>query len=100
MAVIAIAIIAAIAPLPPKLVERAYSNGFYPFVQTHLTPITNLIPIALVDIGALVVVFVVVRYTLGLRRTPPRSIVRDALRRLVVFAAVVYLAFLVVWGLN
>src|SRR5687768_16012864 len=57
--VVLVAVVCALAPLSPSLVERWYSTGMYPRVQHVVTPISNLIPFALFDvltIGAAVVV--------------------------------------------
>src|SRR5262249_1209241 len=44
------AILLAIFPLPSTWIETHYSNGFYPQLQTALTPITNRAPFAVVDL--------------------------------------------------
>ena len=44
------AVVCALAPLSPSLVERWYSTGVYPRVQHVVTPISNLIPFALFDV--------------------------------------------------
>ena len=35
-----------------SLVERGYSTGVYPVIQRVLTPVSNLVPFALLDILA------------------------------------------------
>ncbi len=98
---VAIAIICAIVPLPPQLVERVYSRTIYPPVQRWLTTGTNMVPIALLDIAIVAVLFALVWLLVvrtrqaGLRRAAGRTFVT-----LLRFAAAVYLAFLALWGLN
>ena len=50
VAVVATALVAAIAPLPPSWVERAYSTTVYPWIQRALTSISNLAPFAVFDL--------------------------------------------------
>ena len=95
------AVAAALVPIDPARVERWYSTGLYPRLQAVVTPLTNRIPIALLDlaVGACLItggiVFLRRVAALGLRRT----IVHGALS-LLVAAAGAYLLFLVMWGLN
>jgi hypothetical protein len=94
----------ALAPLPPPLVERWYANGAYPLAQSLLTRISNLVPFALFD-ALIVVALAVYLWRLGTdvgsrQKLGWLRIVLRASGRLVVSAAVLYLAFLVCWGLN
>ena len=89
-------------PLPPHVVERWYSAGFYPPLQRALTRFSNLTPIALLDVllVALPIVLAVlaareVRRPAGTRMTFAGWTLRTA-----VAVAVLYLAFLLAWGLN
>ena len=100
LAVVAVAVIAAIVPISARLVEHWYSNGFYALLQARLTPVTNLIPIALLDLAGALVVAGFVRQAARLRGARLMAVIRDALGSLAVFAAALYLAFLVLWGLN
>ena len=99
--VFALAAIAALAPLPPSLVEDVYSRGVFPLLQRALTTMSNIVPFALFDvlwIGAIAAVVVLAR-----RRVQSYGWRRGAaavLRTLACGAAVVYLAFLGAWGLN
>jgi hypothetical protein len=95
------ALAAALAPLDAGRVERWYSTGLYPRMQGVITPVTNRVPIALLDISvALILIgvaFVLVRRirSLGGRRALLRTAVS-----LLSGAALVYLLFLLLWGLN
>jgi hypothetical protein len=92
---------AALVRLPPALVERYYARGAYPAVQNTLTPLTNLVPVALLDIAAaalLVALAVTIR-----RRIRTRGVARglaSAGLTAVVTGAALYLIFLAFWGLN
>jgi hypothetical protein len=101
--IILLAVAAAIAPLPPDLVQRAYSASFYMEVQRRLTAATNVVPFALLDVGlAALLLWVILRAYRRLGRSPAGharaagAFVMD----LAATASLVYLMFLVVWGLN
>jgi hypothetical protein len=101
LALIVAALVAAFAPLPAPAIERWYSTGFYPRLQAVVTPLTNLVPVALLDIAIGVLL---VGGLAGLVRRWRVRGVRGALTAaaadLVTAAAVAYLAFLAMWGLN
>jgi hypothetical protein len=98
---VVLAAAAAVAPVPDSFVERWYSRGIYPVVQRTMTPVSNLVPVALLDVAVLLllvaVVLVVARaaVTEGWRRGAGAALVL-----LVKLAAVTYLLFLVLWGFN
>jgi Protein of unknown function (DUF3810) len=100
-AVILLALAAAIAPLPPTVIEARYSRGIFPAMQAAITPIANIVPLALLDVAALAVLIVIATW---LYRSSRRSGVLRALlfgiAPLATCAAVVYLIFLVMWGFN
>jgi hypothetical protein len=95
---IVIAAIATMAPLPPERVERLYSRGIYPAIQRALTPATNLVPIAVLDVAALALLaYLVLRF---IRAGRGKAGARAVAVTLVKSVAVVYVLFLVLWGLN
>jgi hypothetical protein len=97
------AVAAAVSPLPPAVVERVYSTGAYPPLQRSLTSLSNLAPVALIDGLLLAGVAWLVLFVAGVRgflRLGPAGGVRQLVGRIVVPAAALYLAFLVLWGLN
>jgi hypothetical protein len=101
LAVVALAILAAVVPVSPRVVEDHYSRGLYPAIQTTLTPLSNVVPIALFDVAA---VILLVGIVLGVRRrlrreSVARTLVGSAMT-LAVIGAVVYLVFLLFWGMN
>src|ERR1700742_2871462 len=49
-AVIVVALILFLLPLPARFIEQIYTNGFYSFLQRILTPIANVIPFAIIDV--------------------------------------------------
>jgi hypothetical protein len=101
VALVVAALTAALLPLDPSRVERWYSLGAYPHVQRVITPVTNSVPIALLDLAValcLIVGFLVLRRrikALGARR----ALLRSA-GSLLSGAAVAYLLFFFLWGLN
>jgi hypothetical protein len=101
LAVLAAALVAAVAPLPPEWVEQGYSTSFYRVLQPWLTTLSNAVPFALLDALILVTVGALIGLlAMDLRRSSwLRAGARLALRAAVT-GAVLYLAFLVSWGFN
>lgn len=103
-AVVAIAIAAAYAPIAPETVEDWFSTSTYPAIQRTITPVSNILPVALLDALSLLVLIVVVTIAIrsiqAARHAHNVRPVVSALGRLCVAAAAVYLAFLGLWGLN
>jgi hypothetical protein len=101
--VVAAAACGALLPSQAAWVERYYARGWYPVVQRGLTTASNTVPFALLDplivaglvVGALAAASVL-RSPLGTRR---RMLAHRAWQG-VVAGALVYLAFLAVWGGN
>jgi hypothetical protein len=99
--VIALAVALALAPLPPGLVERWYSQGLYPLIQRGLTRLSNPVPFSLFDVlwvSAIAATAVLVQR--AIRRFGWMRGAVHAGARLIVAAAVVYVVFLVTWGMN
>ncbi|HJQ70244.1 MAG TPA: DUF3810 domain-containing protein [Blastocatellia bacterium] len=94
----------ALFPLPAGFVERFYSNGLYPWLQSWLTPFANLLPFALVD--ALLIALVlgvpawwavrIWRAGRGRRLRAVASLTLDTL----VLAGAIFLSFQLLWGFN
>ena len=103
-ACIALALGAALAPIPPEIVERWFSTGVYPRIQHLLTPVSNVVPFAWLDlviaVGATTLVVALVRGVRAAWRERKPSILLRTLGRIAGAAAVAYLAFLVLWGFN
>jgi len=91
----------ALAPLPARWVERAYSNGVYPPLQRGATSVSNLAPFVLLDVcvGLLAIILIGSGARDLWTRGGVAALVGSA-RRVLVVAAGAYLAFLVTWGLN
>jgi hypothetical protein len=101
LAILVAALAAAIVPLPPQWIERAYSTSAYRALQPWLTTFSNAVPFALLD--ALIVLTVaasIALLVLDLRRRSRSHAGLRFLVRTVVTAAVFYLGFLLSWGLN
>jgi hypothetical protein len=102
----------ALVPLSPHAIERWYSTALYPRIERVLTPISNMLPIAWLDILSVVAIaWLVWRWWRALRpvdsaqgraederRRWPR--VRRAAASTFALIAALYLTFLVLWGLN
>jgi hypothetical protein len=91
----------AVAPIPPLAVERFYSMGIYLVVQRVTTTLTNQVPFALLDVaagGLLLTAAVMLRSRV--RSAGRRRALREAAIAVAGTAAVIYLSFLGMWGLN
>ena len=99
-----IALALALFQLPSGFVDRFYSNGIYPHIQSLLTPVANFFPFAIADVLIMTLVIVVpavcatrlIRAERGKRR---RALARLAGKALVA-AAIAFLIFELLWGLN
>jgi Protein of unknown function (DUF3810) len=98
---VGLALVAAIAPLPSRLVEAWYSRRLYPAIQRAVTPLSNMVPIALLDVAALMLLAICV--IVVWRRVRAGGFLRAFLASalsLLTLSAVVFLLFLALWGLN
>lgn len=100
--VIVAAAAAAVAPTPAGWVERWYATSFYIAVQQRLTALTNRLPLALLDVA---LAFAAIALLIGIVRVSRKR--GDRLRALArasvdlaAAASVLYLLFLLLWGLN
>jgi hypothetical protein len=95
---------AAIIPIDAVTIERGYSTSIYPEIQRLVTPVSNLIPFAVFDVltvAAVVVLIAAVAFAISRARLERRLRPIGTLAlSLITTAALVYLAFLAVWGLN
>ena len=100
-ALVCVALVAAVVPLPAQWIEQWYSRGLYPRLQPPVTAVSSLAPIALFDVLAAVVLaagtFALIR---GWRARGPAHAIRRLAVSAVVLAAALYLWFLLFWGLN
>ena len=91
-------------PLPPSAVERGYSNGLYPALQSRLTAWSNETAIALFDSRSpspsSVLLTLWGRWLRASVRGRSVWPVARGLAHTIVAAAAFYLWFLVAWGLN
>ncbi len=101
VAIVVAAVAAALVPLPASTVERWYSSLVYPHLQRVMTSLSNLVPVPLFDLlwlaaaaATAVLIFRCVR-----ERGWGRGLAA-ATGTLAVAAAIAYLAFLLMWGLN
>jgi hypothetical protein len=96
-----VAIVCAVAPFPPIVIERLYSTGLYLKIQNFLTTASNTIPIAWLDIA--VACFLIAAVELVINRVrmfgPRYALVRNLITAAGA-AAWLYLLFLALWGLN
>jgi hypothetical protein len=94
----------AFAPIPAAWVEFWYSTTAYPRIQRLLTPFSNFFPFAFLDLLLLIVLpTVVIRVIAAVRKSWHARDLRPLGRtvfHLVATMAALYVAFLVLWGLN
>ena len=104
LVLVAIALVAALVPIPPAVIERWYSTGIFPVIQRAITPLSNLVPFAVLDVlGAaalIAVTMAIVRSVRAARRARRVSPVLRTAWRLAAAVAGGYLVFLVLWGFN
>ena len=95
---------AAFMPINSTAIERDYSTSIYPRIQGILTPVSNLVPFALFDVltvAAVVILILAVTFAVVRARAERRlRPLAGLLASIATTAAVVYLVFLAVWGLN
>ena len=91
-------------PIGGDTIERHYSTSIYPTIQSIVTPVSNLVPFALFDlltVGAVAVLIVTVAVAVARARARRTwQPIGALLASMATTAAVLYLAFLLVWGLN
>ena len=93
---------AALITPPPGVVERWYSARFYAVVQPLLTSLSNLAPFALFDllVSGTAIAWIVLAVRDLRRSTGVGRAAWVVALRTTVWAAALYLAFLLLWGLN
>ena len=104
LAAVAVAIVAALAPTSPELVERWFSTRAYPLIQRTLTSTTNVVPVAVFDLlliaavaGLVAAIGYGARQSWRSRRAGPLFRVMG---HVATGAAILYLVFLCWWGFN
>jgi hypothetical protein len=102
--IIGAALTAGLMPISGTTIERRFSTTVYPAVQRVITPITNVVPIALFDLltvaGAIAIIWSIVHSIRRARRERSPRPLLATLRQLATAGAIVYLAFLILWGFN
>ncbi len=100
-ALVVVAGLAAVIPMPAGWVERAYSESAYRVLQHPLTTASNAVPFALFDaLVAGVTTAWIVALVRDVRGAGVWVGIRATLLRTLWWAAVAYLVFLAFWGLN
>ena len=100
---VVVAVAAAVAPLPADVVERWYSGWLFPLIQPPVTAATNRVSFALFDVLLATVAGIVVVILFRAGRAWPRGRWRamgQGAAHMAVLAAVVFLWFWIVWGIN
>ena len=93
-----------LVPVPPWVVDEFYSRDLFPWVQNGLTLVSNLLPIAVLDVLiAVAALLVIIRVVLLVRVAWRKGILTagwEAIRRLARGVALVVVAFMFTWGCN
>jgi hypothetical protein len=103
LGLIALAAAAALFPLPPRLVDRFYSNSVYPLLQSGLTSLSNLVSLSFGDLMLSALVLALpIWWIIRIKRARGRRLRTAGLLALNTLALVsgIYLGFLALWGLN
>lgn len=99
--VIGVALALGVLPLSEDAVEQLYSSGLYPRLQSLLTSASNVVPLALFDVLAVVVVVGWIGLLWwDLRRLRRSTVLTRLVWRSVTLGAALYVAFVMAWGLN
>ena len=102
IAIVITAFFTAFVPLSRSFVERTYSRFLYPHLQRIITPASNVPPFALLDVFAVAIIALwVVALMKDIRRGQRwKHAIVPALMRSIVWICGLYLAFVLLWGLN
>jgi hypothetical protein len=99
--VVLVALVCALIPTPAATVEQVYSRGLYPIIQRAATTVSNRVPFALLDVAAgSLLLLGAALFVVRVRRVGFRSAARLAALVATGSAALIYLWFLGMWGLN
>lgn len=98
---VCLAVAGLLVPLRPSFIERRYSSELFPSIQASVTAASNRTAVPWLDVLLIVVAAWLVAACLRdvATRRPFRALVR-VLWRFATVAAIGYLAFLMMWGLN
>jgi hypothetical protein len=104
IAIVMTAILLLFVQFPASFIERFFSNGFYPRLQSIITPVTNLLPFAVYDLLLLGLIFGVpawwsvrvIRAGKGRRWRAAAGLFINT----IVFSALAFLLFQILWGFN
>jgi hypothetical protein len=98
------AVTLAVAPIPPPWVESSYSTLAYPRIERTLTPFSNLVPFAILDVLLVILVpAAAISLVAGMRKAWRARALTPFGRtvfHLLAATAALYVAFLALWGLN
>lgn len=95
------AALALVMPLPGSVTERFYSQSLYAAIQSLVTPLSNRTSLVWFDLLLIVVSLTLVsRSVWDLRRRSLLMATWHIVGRLLTVGSLLYLAFLVMWGLN
>ena len=101
---IVVALVLAIAAIPASWVEFWYSTAAYPRIERTLTPFSNLVPFAILDVLLMIVVPTgLIRLVVSARESWRARDVGPLGRtvfQLLAATAALYILFLALWGLN
>ena len=104
LAALTAALVAGLLPVPAWAIETYYSRGFFPVFQPWVTRVSNLVPLALIDVFiAAAVVLVVWRVARLVRAANQRGVwsaIWEGSRRLIRAVAGLVALFLMMWGFN
>ncbi len=93
-----------LVPMPAWAVDEFYSRDLYPWIQTWMTAVSNLLPFAAIDLLIVVLAGLIVLRTVRLigvvRLRGPVAAVAELVKRSLRAVAVVALVFFFAWGCN
>ena len=102
-AAIGTALFVAVVRPDPVTVEDVYGRRIYPAIQANLTALSNQSPVALIDVGVVLVIAIVIGiWVMSFKRAKKRRLraIGSALLSTFTVGATVYIWFVITWGFN
>jgi hypothetical protein len=97
-----VAAAAVAVPLPQWLIDEYYARGVYPPLQLTVTSLSNLVPVAVLDVmiaaAAALLAYRLVQFARGARRNGLAAAAWEVARRMLRAGAVLVLVFFFAWG--
>jgi hypothetical protein len=99
-----VAVLVLLVPIPAWIVDDFYSRDMYPWFQNLVTTVTNVLPLAVIDVLLVLIAVLTLHRTWRLfhvmRQRGVIDAIWEAVRRIVRFVSIVAILFYWAWGFN